>query len=109
MTGRAGPSAGNWELVGTLLDYVCTNFYKQQCAGLTTREERCLAMFRELTQRTALLVAKWQGVGWCHGVLVSSTCRWQPLCDMLLALVLICVVVCAVCVCRTRTTCRLRV
>lgn len=32
-------------------------------------EGRYLAFFRELCIRTAELVARWQCVGWCHGVL----------------------------------------
>jgi uncharacterized protein YdiU (UPF0061 family) len=74
ITGRAGPSAGRTEIIGQLLDYTMNSFYKKECEGLATREDKCIAFFRELTKRTAILVAKWQAVGWCHGVLVSL-CR----------------------------------
>jgi len=69
ITGRAGPSPGRTDLIAKLLDYVMDSFYKEQCAHLDSREEKCIAFFRELTRRTAHMVAKWQSVGWCHGVL----------------------------------------
>lgn len=69
ITGRAGPSAGRTDLIRQLLDYVVDTFYADVVAGEASREAQYLAFFRELTRRTAVLVARWQCVGWCHGVL----------------------------------------
>lgn len=43
-------------------------------AGNDNKETAYLSFYRELTKRTAHLVAKWMCVGWCHGcdVLTSS-------------------------------------
>lgn len=69
ITGRKGPSTGRTDITRAMIDYVCDTFYKDVCDGLPTREEKYLAFFKELTRRTAVMVAKWQAVGWCHGVL----------------------------------------
>ena len=74
ITGRAGPSAGHTALIQQLLDYVVDTFYADVVAGLPSREDQYVAFFRELTRRTAALVARWQGVGWAHGVLNSDNC-----------------------------------
>ena len=68
ITGRAGPSAGRTAIIKQLLDYVVDTFYADVIAGHSSREEQYLAFFRELIRRTAVLVARWQCVGWCHGV-----------------------------------------
>lgn len=67
ITGRHGPSQGRTDILRTLLDYVVDTFYADVCAGLSTRDQQYVAFFRELTRRTASMVAKWQSVGWCHG------------------------------------------
>ena len=69
ITGRTGPSVGNKEIIKTLLDYVVSTFYAEVVAKAENEEDRYLAFFRELTRRTAVMVARWQTVGWCHGVL----------------------------------------
>ncbi|MBN3322876.1 SELO protein, partial [Atractosteus spatula] len=70
LTGRQGPSAGRDDIRAQLLDYVIDTFYPdiQQSQG-ADRVERNAAFFREVTVRTARLVAQWQCVGFCHGVL----------------------------------------
>eukprot|EP00002_Diphylleia_rotans_P026629 TRINITY_DN5319_c0_g1_i2.p1 TRINITY_DN5319_c0_g1~~TRINITY_DN5319_c0_g1_i2.p1 ORF type:complete len:540 (+),score=111.77 TRINITY_DN5319_c0_g1_i2:173-1792(+) len=68
-TGREGPSAGNVDLLRKLVDYTITNFYpeiKQQHSDLAAATS---SFFRQVTSRTAELVAHWQCVGFCHGVL----------------------------------------
>uniref|UniRef100_A0A671VIF9 Selenoprotein O n=1 Tax=Sparus aurata TaxID=8175 RepID=A0A671VIF9_SPAAU len=68
-SGLQGPSAGRHDIRAQLLDYVIETFYPcvQQTHG--NRKERNLAFFREVMVRTAKLVAQWQCVGFCHGVL----------------------------------------
>ncbi|XP_060885864.1 selenoprotein O2 [Labrus mixtus] len=68
-SGLQGPSAGRHDIRAQLLDYVIENFYP--CIQLThsNRKDRNMAFFREVMNRTANLVAQWQCVGFCHGVL----------------------------------------
>ncbi|XP_052008434.1 selenoprotein O1 isoform X2 [Xyrauchen texanus] len=68
-TGRQGPSYGYDEIRTQMLDYVIENFYPEIQQSHSDRVERITAFFREVTVRTARLVAQWQCVGFCHGVL----------------------------------------
>ncbi|XP_036431243.1 selenoprotein O2 [Colossoma macropomum] len=68
-TGRQGPSAGRHEIRAQLLDYVIEMFYPEIQAEHPDHKARNAAFFREVTVRTARLVALWQSVGFCHGVL----------------------------------------
>lgn len=68
-TGRQGPSYGRDEIRGQMMDYVIEMFYPEIKRGFPDREERNVAFFREVMVRTARLVAQWQCVGFCHGVL----------------------------------------
>ncbi|MBS3872294.1 MAG: YdiU family protein [Firmicutes bacterium] len=49
----------------TLADYIIARHFPQ----LVAEEERYLLLFREVVQRQATLVAKWQLVGFVHGVM----------------------------------------
>uniref|UniRef100_G3TG17 Selenoprotein O n=1 Tax=Loxodonta africana TaxID=9785 RepID=G3TG17_LOXAF len=70
LTGREGPSVGRNDIRIRMLDYVIGSFYPEiQAAHADDRVQRNIAFFRELTRRTARLVAEWQCVGFCHGVL----------------------------------------
>uniref|UniRef100_A0A8C3WEA2 Selenoprotein O n=1 Tax=Catagonus wagneri TaxID=51154 RepID=A0A8C3WEA2_9CETA len=70
LTGRAGPSAGRDDIRVQMLDYVISSFYPDiQAAHADDSVQRHAAFFREVTRRTAQLVAEWQCVGFCHGVL----------------------------------------
>ena len=53
------------EHVRTLADYVIDQHYPQ----LREAGEPCLELLREVIGRTAKLVAQWQAVGFCHGVM----------------------------------------
>ncbi|KAM5171107.1 protein adenylyltransferase SelO, mitochondrial [Mantella aurantiaca] len=69
-TGRQGPSVDRNDIRIQMLDYVIGTFYpdiQDKYAG--NNPERNAAFFREITRRTARLVAEWQCVGFCHGVL----------------------------------------
>ncbi|XP_028401083.1 protein adenylyltransferase SelO, mitochondrial-like [Dendronephthya gigantea] len=70
MTGRRGPSAGKKDILIQLLEYVIKTFYPQvhEEHG-DNSEDRYLAFYKEVISRTARLVADWQCVGFCHGVL----------------------------------------
>ncbi|XP_032738619.1 protein adenylyltransferase SelO, mitochondrial isoform X2 [Lontra canadensis] len=69
-TGREGPSVGRNDIRAQMLDYVISSFYPEiQEAHAEDRTQRNAAFFREVTRRTARMVAAWQCVGFCHGVL----------------------------------------
>ncbi|KAK9809076.1 hypothetical protein WJX72_008987 [[Myrmecia] bisecta] len=53
------------ELVRTLADFVIRHHYPH----LEGREDKYVAFLREVTERTARLVARWQTIGFVHGVL----------------------------------------
>lgn len=71
VTGRQGPSAGNQTIVRTLTEYVIATFYPQIWLKRNPNDyvSLYLSFFEEVVQRTATLVAHWQTVGFCHGVL----------------------------------------
>uniref|UniRef100_A0A7S3GPP3 Selenoprotein O n=1 Tax=Spumella elongata TaxID=89044 RepID=A0A7S3GPP3_9STRA len=64
--GRAGPSAGNEALRKQLLDHILLYYPGIQSDASTTPYE---AVYKEIVRRTAYLAAKWQCVGFVHGVL----------------------------------------
>ncbi|KFV96062.1 Selenoprotein O, partial [Eurypyga helias] len=69
-TGRKGPSVNRNDIRIQMLDYVISTFYPEiQEAYSDSSIQRNAAFFKELTKRTARLVAEWQCVGFCHGVL----------------------------------------
>ncbi|KAK1887443.1 Protein adenylyltransferase SelO-1 mitochondrial [Dissostichus eleginoides] len=68
-TGRQGPSYGRHEIRSQMMDYVIEMFYPEIQRNHPDRVERNVAFFREVMLRTARLVAQWQCVGFCHGVL----------------------------------------
>ena len=69
-TGAQGPSAGNYQLIRKLYDYVCDTFYPELGVDAQTdvkvKHEK---VFEEIVRRTAKLVAEWQCSGFVHGVL----------------------------------------
>ncbi|KAF4677935.1 hypothetical protein FOL47_008039 [Perkinsus chesapeaki] len=69
ITGRSGPSANNTELLRHLADFVIDNYYEAECAGSEDEETKYEMFFKAVVERTARVVAKWQTVGFCHGVL----------------------------------------
>uniref|UniRef100_A0A673V3F9 Selenoprotein O n=2 Tax=Suricata suricatta TaxID=37032 RepID=A0A673V3F9_SURSU len=69
-TGREGPSVGRNDIRVQMLDYVVGTFFPEtQAAHAADSVQRNAAFFREVTRRTARMVAEWQCVGFCHGVL----------------------------------------
>ncbi|XP_069556038.1 selenoprotein O2 [Brachyistius frenatus] len=68
-SGLQGPSAGRHNIRAQLLDYVVETFYPHIQQAHSNRRDRNMAFFREVMMRTAKLVAQWQCVGFCHGVL----------------------------------------
>ena len=73
VTGMEGPSVGlESELLPVMLDYVAESFFPDMVAqhgGAGNKPAVYAAMLREVSERTGRLVAAWQCVGWCHGVL----------------------------------------
>jgi serine/tyrosine/threonine adenylyltransferase len=61
-------AAGNAAAVQQLVDFVCTHHYPE-AAELAAPEARAVAMLDAVCQRTAKLMAQWQAVGFCHGVM----------------------------------------
>ncbi|WPL83399.1 YdiU family protein [Bordetella hinzii] len=56
------------ERLRQLADYVIDKFYPQ-CREAPGEHGELLALLREVSQRTARLMADWQSVGFCHGVM----------------------------------------
>jgi len=52
-----------------MLDFTVRNFYPDIERGFESQEEKYLEFYREVCKRTAVMVSKWQLVGFCHGVL----------------------------------------
>ncbi|XP_067931753.1 protein adenylyltransferase SelO, mitochondrial-like [Watersipora subatra] len=72
VTGREGSSVGRKDVLDDLLNYTIKVFYPQIWREVSDGEEReamLLEFYEEVLRRTAKLVAKWQCIGWCHGVL----------------------------------------
>lgn len=68
-TGRKGPSHGRVDILDGMLDYTISTFYPDIDDAYEDRKTKILAFFTEVVKRTAKLVAHWQCVGFCHGVL----------------------------------------
>ncbi|CAG5131157.1 unnamed protein product [Candidula unifasciata] len=69
-TGRAGPSVGRTDILTAMLDYTVENFYPQiWMEHKSNKDVMYVEFYKEVVRRTARLVAEWQCVGWCHGVL----------------------------------------
>lgn len=58
---------GKTEELRALLDYAVTHFYPE-CERQDVAETAC-ALLAAVTERTAELLAHWQAVGFCHGVM----------------------------------------
>jgi uncharacterized protein YdiU (UPF0061 family) len=72
VTQRSGPSVGMHHILSQLADYVIQTFYPHISSKYNheaNKENKYLDFFEEVVHRTACLVAEWQCVGWCHGVL----------------------------------------
>eukprot|EP00123_Amoebidium_parasiticum_P015669 comp23099_c0_seq2/m.37116 comp23099_c0_seq2/g.37116 ORF comp23099_c0_seq2/g.37116 comp23099_c0_seq2/m.37116 type:complete len:442 (-) comp23099_c0_seq2:123-1448(-) len=67
--GVEGPFVGDVELCKTMLDYFIRKHYAHIWQEHAYGHDRYVAFFEEIVRRTAELVAKWQCVGFVHGVL----------------------------------------
>ena len=73
--GREGPSARNESLKRQFVDFLIESYFPQcnrQEGGIYVNEDETVKyrlLFEEITSSTARLVAKWQAVGFVHGVL----------------------------------------
>ncbi|ESO86801.1 hypothetical protein LOTGIDRAFT_128503 [Lottia gigantea] len=69
-TGRGGPSIGRKDILIQMLDYTVQTFYPQIWEEFSDDKMKMyIEMYKEIIKLTARLVADWQAVGWCHGVL----------------------------------------
>lgn len=71
-TGRAGPSAGDAGILTQLLNFTVSSYFPEIWNKHREAKDKSacyLAFYEEVVRRTAKLVAQWQCVGWCHGVL----------------------------------------
>ncbi|XP_077562926.1 protein adenylyltransferase SelO, mitochondrial-like [Haemaphysalis longicornis] len=69
-TGRVGPSVGRKDILLQLLDYTVQTFFPEiYCSFSADKEQMYAEFFKDVVKKTASLVAKWQCVGFCHGVL----------------------------------------
>ena len=62
---------GEHDALRQLADYVIDAFFPQ-CRAAGDGPAPYLALLREVARRTARLIAQWQGVGFCHGVMNSD-------------------------------------
>ncbi len=62
---------GEHEALRQLADYMIDRFFPQ-CREAGDGPAAYLALLREVARRTARLIAQWQGVGFCHGVMNSD-------------------------------------
>nr|CAB3265958.1 selenoprotein O [Phallusia mammillata] len=69
-TGKEGPSVGQTDILIKLLKYTIETFYPEIAEEIPVcGTEQYLKFYKEVCLRTARMVAKWQCVGFCHGVL----------------------------------------
>lgn len=66
ISGRKGPSSGNKEILTKLVEYIIKHYYSDITGSL---EKKVLEFAKEISWRTAYLVALWQSVGFTHGVI----------------------------------------
>ncbi len=60
---------GDSDAVKQLVDFVCEQYYPNAAVHASGSEARSIALLDEVSQRTATLLAAWQSVGFCHGVM----------------------------------------
>jgi len=58
-----------WPALQRLADYVIDRYYPQCRAHSAVHDNPYTALLQEVTERTATLIAHWQAVGFCHGVM----------------------------------------
>lgn len=69
-TGQPGPSAGQNEVVKKLTDYVIRQHFPRCIAsGCDLDSSAYVAFYQAVVDSTATLIAEWQCVGFCHGVM----------------------------------------
>ena len=67
-TARMGPSVGRNDIKQQLLEYCISTFFPQ-IDKEASLQQRGLEFYRQVVISTAILVSRWQSVGFCHGVL----------------------------------------
>jgi serine/tyrosine/threonine adenylyltransferase len=62
-------ASGNKEALWRLINFVVEHHYPAAASHPSDSEARAIAMLDAVCQRTATLMAQWQAVGFCHGVM----------------------------------------
>ncbi len=62
-------AVGDTESLKRLIDFVCEAHYPEVASHPKQSAERTIALLDAVCQRTAELMAAWQSVGFCHGVM----------------------------------------
>jgi uncharacterized protein YdiU (UPF0061 family) len=60
---------GDWDSVKRLLTQLLDQHFPDIAQQQLPIEQACLQWLQTVTERTAQMVAQWQGVGFCHGVM----------------------------------------
>eukprot|EP01112_Ceratiomyxa_fruticulosa_P016084 TRINITY_DN4826_c0_g1_i1.p2 TRINITY_DN4826_c0_g1~~TRINITY_DN4826_c0_g1_i1.p2 ORF type:complete len:631 (-),score=124.81 TRINITY_DN4826_c0_g1_i1:219-2111(-) len=70
-TERPGPSYFQPQVLPILLDYTIKTLFPHifNSAEITNNEDRYAAFFKEVVERTAVMVSLWQAYGFVHGVM----------------------------------------
>ncbi|MEP6971894.1 MAG: protein adenylyltransferase SelO, partial [Betaproteobacteria bacterium] len=61
--------SGDHDRLRELADYTIDRFYPQCREGAPSEGQVYAALLQAVSERTAALIASWQGVGFCHGVM----------------------------------------
>ncbi|GMR07355.1 MAG: YdiU family protein [Gammaproteobacteria bacterium] len=64
--------ANQYEDIRKLADYVIESNFSDEDTGIIHADNKYLALLDEIIKRTARLLAMWQAVGFCHGVMNSD-------------------------------------
>lgn len=57
----------NKKLFNAIIDYLMEHFYPE-LKGISDRTQQLVSLLRLISDRTALMIAHWQSLGFTHGV-----------------------------------------
>ncbi|CAG2181014.1 unnamed protein product, partial [Oppiella nova] len=70
MTGRRGPSVGRNDILLSLIEYTIETFFPEIHNQMNiSNVEKYKMFYKQVVNKTAQMVAFWQTIGFCHGVL----------------------------------------
>ncbi len=62
-------ATGNTSALQKIADFACDNYFPEAASFATGDENRYVVFLDAVCQKTAVLMAQWQAVGFCHGVM----------------------------------------